>query len=221
MRKNIFLLVLCSLAFGFTASSAQIVNGSFTTDLSGWTQLGSPTQGSSNPPGGTYANISSTNDDAIAGAPASNIAAALHVILPFTDVIYAPTDGQAIYQYFLLAHPETLSFKYAYSTFDIYPQDSAGMTLDGQYTQFQQTPATQQITPSSYMTVANVQLSAGEHQLGFVSYNTGDTSASTHIYITDIELADVPEPGIWRLVAVGLAGLFALAFAQRPTLLRA
>jgi len=218
MLKRIFLLFLFN-SIGWTAATAQITNPSFTDGLNGWATVGSPTTGSDDPPGGTYANISSTNDPGLA-APADVLASALHLAsLPNTDIIYLPTDGQAIYQYFTLSQAAMLSFKYAYSTFDIYPQDSAGMTLDGNYTEFQQTPAQQQTTPSGYMTVSNIELQPGEHQLGFVSYNTGDNTASTHIYITDIELTAVPEPAPAILLAMGIAGLALLSvrrLAVRP-----
>jgi hypothetical protein len=212
MTKFGFLLFLSNLCL-CVSLHADIVNGSFTQGsdgFTGWTQLGSTTTGSASPPGGTYANISSTNGTGGVSV-VDTIDTKLHVVLPDTDLIYAPTEGEAIYQGFSLSQPGTLSFEFAYSTFDDFPQDSAGYVLDGQYTELEQTPPTQQTTPSAYQLVSDIPLSAGAHQLAFVSYNTGDDTSSTHIYVTDIQVTGAPEPEAWVLMAAGLGLLILVA----------
>jgi hypothetical protein len=208
MRKIGFLLFLSNLFLGLSLH-AQILNGSFTAGLTDWDQLGSVSTGSANPPGGTYADVSSTNGSGGASV-VDTIDGALNVVLPNTDITYTPTQGQAIYQDFSLSQTSTLSFEFSYSTFDNFPYDSAGYVLDGVYHQLEQTPPSQQLTPSAYQTVGNIELSAGEHQLAFVSYNTGDDTTSTHLYVTDIE---VPEPATFILTGIGLV---VLGFAAKP-----
>jgi hypothetical protein len=60
--------------------------------------------------------------------------------------------------------------------------------------------------------VTSAELSAGTYILGFVAYNTHDNQYATTLNVSDVSLADAPEPSTYLLVGTGL-GL--LAFRLR------
>jgi hypothetical protein len=183
------------------------------------------------PPAGTttQALVQSTDSDGsyTMSAPVGSITspgsidAALNTTLPSTTNsnplydtgTFAPDNGQAIYQTFTVSSAATLTFAYSYQTNDGYPYDSVGYVLDGVYTQLVTTPPYPQAPnpapnpdPTTYVFVAPLTLSAGQHTLGFVAYNTDGPSDSTSLYVTDITTAAVPEPSAWVLLVFCCAG---------------
>jgi hypothetical protein len=120
-------------------------------------------------------------------------------------------NGQAIYQTFKVSGEATLSFAYSFQTNDYVPYDSTGYVLDGTYTQLARptNPYTVPVdpNPTAYVTLSFA-LSQGTHTLGFIAYNTGDNTASSSLYVTDVSATvAVPEPGEWKLIVFGCVGL--------------
>ena len=231
MRKFAFLLIFSNIVFGDISARAlpaqdSINNGSFLTgDFSGWTVLGGASVDTGNAPSiGTYdALIQSTGDDPdenTDSVPTTTIAAAFNLSdLPPTsglasggNIVAQPVNGQTIYQTFSLTATEVLSFSTSYFTTDFNPYDSAGYLLEtgsepGVYTELYNTfpYGSAPSTPTPYETTS-LTLGPGTYMLGFVAYNTDNYEYSTSLYVTDIE---VPEPGTWLLVGIGL-GLFVI-----------
>jgi hypothetical protein len=216
MRKIAFLLIFGNIIFGAASLHAQIVNGSFSDGLTGWTSLGNPAVVTDNPSlsSTTAAQVQSTNNSGDAGSGPLNTAdsvsvtdidTALSTTLPSVDG-KTPTVGEGLYQSFTLGGAATLSFHTSYATFDSSPLDSAGYVLDGTYTQLYATPNLSQPTPSAYQNYT-IPLSAGSHTIAFVAYNTFDEGYTTSLFITDVSI--IPEPATWLLLALGLGGLVA------------
>jgi hypothetical protein len=218
MRKIAFLLIFGNFIFGAISLHAQIMNGSFIDGLTGWTSLGSPQIGADNlPPTGSDALISSTDAGGSPGSPqpdspasdtASDIESILGITsLPAADFDYPPTDGQALYQTFALKTSSTLTFSYSFATNDESPFDSVGYVLNGVYTQIRETGPTDP-TPTAYTPyLAAINLDPGTYTLGFVAFNTDDNNGDTSLYVTDVSLEAIPEPGTWMLMACGIGAL--------------
>jgi hypothetical protein len=62
--------------------------------------------------------------------------------------------------------------------------------------------------------VTSPELAAGTYYLGFVAYNTQDNRISTTLDVSDVALAEAPEPSTILLLGCGL-GLGVLLFRLR------
>jgi hypothetical protein len=229
--KSLIHSVIAGIALvGSTSfSQAQVLNGSFSSgDFTSWTTLGgTEVLASGNPttPGGVnQALIQSTDpSEGLASVSVATIDSTLGVTLPTTagpdsDGNFTGThpvvNGQAIYQTFTLGSAADLTFAFSFQSNDAATFDSTGYVLDGVYTQLAAQTLTfdQEVlnglntTPTTYVTVAPIALSAGSHTLAFVAYNTGDDTESSSLFITDVATEAVPEPGAWSLaLVVGVA----------------
>ena len=63
----------------------------------------------------------------------------------------------------------------------------------------------------------SVLLSSGTHTIGFAVYNTGDTSVNTGLFIDNVTLGAVPEPGTAALMGCGLVVLAGAAWRRRSS----
>lgn len=225
MKNIAFLLIVGFTSFLVPSQlKAQLFNGSFDTgDFSNWQLLGNPvvlTSGGPTPPSGTTQAAIQSTDAGINPGDAVSVAAidaALGVTLPPTQgsasgIAYGtfnPTDGEAIYQAFALSEASTLTFSFAMSTEDWHPFDSAGYVLDGVYTQLVSPPVYNGTLPQTlpYSTLT-LNVGAGSHTLGFVSYNTNDQYGSTTLYVTNVSALAAPEPSTWVLIVMGLISIY-------------
>ena len=235
MLKGPFLLLSLSL-LGGVGAQAQIVDGSFSGGLSGWTALGVPTVESTYVPSDGSASsallLESTNNttDTTFGDPgplnsqnadsAQDIENTLDVTLASTGFLGRdnPTNGEAIFQKFSVSAATTLSFEWAYATYDGSPYDSVGYVIGNAstgyaYHELEATPIDSQPTPSGYQT-AVISVPLGNDTLAFVAYNTGDETHDTSLYVTDVALA--PEPPAWLLVMGSLVLLVGCGWKFRP-----
>jgi hypothetical protein len=219
MRKFGFLLFLSNLCLGLSLH-AQITNGSFSGGLSGWTQLGAPTAS-----GGTAIITSTDATPHDTGAPdapgsdtASDIQTTLGVVLPNTNDIFAPTDGQAIFQEFSLSSSNQVTFTYSSSSDDDSVFDGVGYSITrvSDISLGDPYPGTFYSLSNSIVStsVTSTELSAGTYFLAFVAYNTSDNQYATTINVSDVALAEAPEPSTILLLTCGL-GLGLLLFRSR------
>jgi hypothetical protein len=197
---------------------AQIVNGSFSGGLTGWNQLGSPTATD-----GT-AIITSTDSggdgepDATGSDTATDIELTLGASLPNTNDIFGPTDGQAIFQEITLTSSNQITFTYSSSSDDYSTNDAVGYVLTNVADVSNENlyPGTFYALSNSIGTtsVTSPELAAGTYYLGFVAYNTQDNRISTTLDVSDVALAEAPEPSTILLLGCGL-GLGVLLFRLR------
>jgi hypothetical protein len=228
MKKITFLLTVGTLLFMAPSHlQAQLFSPDFTT----WQTLGTPAVTTAE------TDISSTDaesDSSSASVSAAVINTTLNIAggLPSTSgtepfpgsqpATFAATNGQAIYITFTLAQSATVTFDYSMTTNDYYPNDSVGYVLGDPtsttYTTLANPPAYNGTLPATEdFPPLTLTLDAGTHVLGFVAYNTNDEYGSTTLSVTNItavpissdsSLVSTPEPSVWELSLLGLAGLF-------------
>ena len=228
MIKTAFVLFVGNIICAAFPAAAQISNGMFTDGYTDWTLVGlasTATPDKSDPPPGSLANaadalISSTSS-AYEGDPtnAANSATADQLQMAFGDITLPgsngdPTvvDGQAIYQTFNLTAPGTLTFEYKTSSHDFSVYDRVGYILQDPSSPMNSDFHGLANNSGGYVAIAPIVLTAGTYKLGFIAYNTGDNFSATQIQVGDVEVATVPEPGVWLLLALGVGSLI---FAQR------
>ncbi len=223
MKKAIFLLFLSNLCLGVSLH-AQIINGSFTDGLNGWTQVPNTnaiTVNTSNPPTSATADVFITSTDigdpsyqSSESASPTAIQNALGAALPASNNGTQPAqDGQAIYQEFTLTAPAAVMFEYKSSSADDPFNDGVGYSITNvaSITSGDPLPGIFHLlsnSQSSYVQVTSTELAAGTYILGFAAYNTGDEYEPTDIQISEIS---VPEPATWLLAACGFLAVGTLA----------
>ena len=194
------------------ASAQSIVNGSFETgDFTGWQVAGIPTVLGAPPTpvdGNFQALINST------GASASGIyansnsvsAATLNTFLNTTlpsSTNGSPTNGEAIQQTFTTAGSATISFSYSYQSREAPGNgfDETGYVLNGVFHVLADTSTPGQTMAAAtgffahgipYQTVT-ITVGPGTNTLGFVAYNTFNTSAPTGLFIDNIVLTPLTQ----------------------------
>ena len=212
----------------------SLTNGSFEQSggsFTGWSTIGNtaianitstqPTNGSS------QAFISNSSGNSVLASSLS--AFFTNVTLP-SNARGAATNGSGFEQTFTVATSQTLSFDFQSVTAEALSSqwDTSFFYLDGNLTILPNpdelnaaTANTNTITVGSesysfnytYKTLT-FQLSSGSHTIGFGVYNTGDTAVNTGLFVDNVRLSAVPEPGTLGLLSCGLVGV-ALAFRRR------
>lgn len=216
-------------------AQTTLTNGSFEQNggsFTGWTTTGNT----------VIANITSTqptngsSQAFISNSPGNSVTASAlsaffnNVTLP-GNAKGAATNGSGIEQTFTVAAPITLSFDFQSVTAEVLNSqwDTSFFYLDGNLTilpnpdELNALPAnTNTITVGSESyslnynyTTLSFQLTSGSHVIGFGVYNTGDTAVNTGLFIDNVRLGAVPEPGTLGLLSVGLAGLVAVYRRRR------
>ncbi len=204
-RFFIAMLLLVQMASGQTFS-----NGSFETgDFTGWQLKGTPTvvSGPPTPTDGTFeALINSTGTTAPDNFAMSNSvpAATLNTFLNTTlpgNVKGAPVNGEAIQQTFSTPVGATITFSYAYASHEA-PADSydeTGYVLNGVFHILADTntPGQSMSNGTGFLTwglpyrTMTISVGPGTNTLGFVTYNTGNTSAPSGLYLDNIVVTPI------------------------------
>lgn len=188
-----------TLALGGHAQ-AQVVNGSFDTDLSGWATLGHASQ--------QAGVLLLDNADTVADASALAWAAGL------ADVAVLDLNGSAAYegslasQTFNAVAGQQLSFSWQFASDETDPspqfQDYAFLVLDGVFTRLGGVGD----APAAAQTFSLQGLAAGSHQLAFGVVDLGDYTVDSRLLVDNVQLSTaVPEPGSMALMLAGLTAL--------------
>lgn len=219
-------LALCSLS-----AQAQISNGGFNTDLSGWTLHGDASLRSGGAPEGAgqlwlgsdaladpgSLNLSG-NDPLAAGGP---LEAALGLSAGALDTLDgAAFEGSLAGQSFTAQAGEVLSFQWNFSTSenssDPALADYGFVVVDGTlYTLASVADASQSASFAGYLGDTGVQqfslalTSSGSHQLYFGVVDLGDYTVGSALAVDAVQVSasPVPEPQPAALLLAGLGGL--------------
>ena len=210
------------------ASINYVSNGSFeanTGSFNAWTTTGATSIFSNTfgaPTDGSYKAFISNSSGSVDASLLSLFFGG--VALP-TNTGGAAVEGSGIKQTFSIQQPGTLSFDYRYlSQEDIGSgYDETFFFLDGQITLLtdSETPGVIPLSRlplrykngSPYRTVT-FDIAAGQHTLGFGTYDTGDPSGDSALLLDHVQA--VPEPGTAAFgIGLGIVGLLSRS-VRRP-----
>jgi hypothetical protein len=240
--KSIHLVpaALSAIALALAAGSAhsQVVNGSFRSGLSGWTAGGDAAvvgthlsltnayPGGLDDADGLERNLSGTAPLA-SGQPGGledTAGLAQRALDPDTAAGITATEGSVASQTFLATAGSHLSFQWDLSTMDQSGDasfaDVAFLVIDGQLiTLGSILDAATPIVGGRYAAhTGGAEWSTtfgggGSHTISFGIADVGDTSVSSALDISDVNVSSVPESSTLALMAAGLA---LLALKRRP-----
>jgi MBG domain len=212
---SIFSLLFFVLFSMGIASAQTFTNGSFETgDFTGWQTSGTPAVlggpsvvagGAPTPPSGSFQALLNSTGASGSGAPDiyafsnSVTAATLNTFLATTlpgNANGAAQDGEAIQQTFSTTNGATITFSYAYESREIPGNgyDETGYVLNGVFHILADTNTPNQssanhtefLTGGTVYQTVKLTVGPGVTKLGFVAYNTGNTSAPSGLFVDNV-----------------------------------
>lgn len=231
MKTRIF-PVIGAIALYSAAAQAQIINGSFSLGLTGWTLAGDV----SNQLGTAFLTTASLLDDdfpaangafnfsgtaAVSSAPAleSFSSLASGALDPDPGNLIFAYEGSAMKQSFSVGSGDTLSFQWKLLTNDPLA-DYAYVVINGTRTVL--SAASAATTPSSpfqvetpFSVFTHTFTSAGQVELSVGVLDVNDFSGTTALQIDNVSLAAVPEPGFSTLCLMGIGSVLGLRRQRR------